>query len=82
MNERKPKTNPPPNGPLVPRPVITIIALAMTAGMLFNVWLDASSTDYDGGQATYLFAFLIAGVLGIPVGIEWARARKDDEPRS
>lgn len=75
-------TQKPPGGPLVPRPVITIIALAMTAGMLFNVWLDAGSTDYDGGQATYLFAFLIAGVLGIPVGIEWARSRRDDGPRT
>lgn len=63
------------NGPLIPRPAITLIALAMTFGMLGNVWLDASSVDYEGGQATLIFASLIAGILGIPVGVAAYRSR-------
>lgn len=66
---------PTPNGPLIPRPAVTLIALALTLGMLGNVWLDASSVDYDGGQTTLIFAALIAGILGIPLGIAAFRSR-------
>lgn len=69
-------------GPLIPRPAITLISLALTFGMLGNVWLDASSTTYEGGQATLVFASLIAGILGIPLGVAAFRARVERGDKS
>lgn len=73
-----------PGGPLIPRPAVTMIALAMTFGMLGNVYLDAGSVEYSGGQATLIFASIIAGILGIPIGVAAFRSRqerdKDDQP--
>lgn len=51
-------------GPLIPRPFVTVIALAITAGMLANIWRDGNSQSYDGGQNTLILAGLIAGILG------------------
>lgn len=55
--------------PLIPRPAITLIAITLTAGMLGNIWLDAKSVDYSGGQTTLILATLIGGILGIPIGV-------------
>lgn len=66
-------------GPLIPRPAVTLIALALTAGLLGNVWLDAQSIDYQGGQATLILASLIAGILGIPVGVAAFKSRQEKD---
>lgn len=70
-------------GPLIPRPAITLIAIALTAGMLFNIWLDAGSVDYAGGQATLVLATLVGGILGIPIGVAaFRKTGRDDEKDS
>lgn len=51
-------------GPLIPRPAVTAIALILTAALVYNMNLDASSASYDGANNTYILAGLIAGILG------------------
>lgn len=51
-------------GPLIPRPAVTAIALALTVGMLIHIGYDATNVDYDGYKNTLLMAGLIAGILG------------------
>lgn len=53
-----------PVGPLIPRPAVTFIALILTGFMGMNIWLDAGSLEYNGGQTTLVLGGLIAGILG------------------
>lgn len=55
-------------GPLIPKPWVTFLAVALTCGMFYNIWLDANSTEYGGGQTTIVLAVLIAGILGFDLG--------------
>lgn len=54
-------------GPLIPRPAVTLIALMVTGGMLANIWMDAQSVDYNGGNTTLILATLVAGILGFEI---------------
>ncbi len=49
-------------GPLIPRPAVTLIALALTFGLLANVFLDATSTEYEGLQTTLILASLLYAI--------------------
>lgn len=65
--------------PLVPRPVVGIMALALTVALLGNIYLDSRPGDYSGAQANYLLALLIGGVLGIDITRGLRRQRRDDD---
>ena len=68
--------------PLVPRPIVGVMALALTAALLGNIYLDSQPGEYSGAQANYLLALLIGGVLGIDItrGLI-KRSRDEDEPK-
>lgn len=59
-------------GPLVPRPVVTVIALVLVAGMFWHIWYDASRDTYDGGKVTIMLGAMILFTLGFDLG-KWFR---------
>lgn len=50
-----------PREPMIPRPAITLIALALTAGMLLNVYRGGSSTN----------TLILGGVVCSTFGVDW-----------
>lgn len=61
MSEKEPTGG---RKPLVISPAAAVVALALIAAIVANMWLDAGSKDYDGLKATAILAVLFAGVLG------------------
>lgn len=53
--------------PLVPKPIVSVIALGLLGGMFYTVHLDATRADFDGGRATFLWALGIFVVLGVDI---------------
>lgn len=66
------ETRRPPPGPLVPRPAVTAIALAIAAGLLWHMYYDATHLDYDGGKITILLGSIVLFTLGFDIG-KWFR---------
>lgn len=77
MNKAKPPQPPamtpePPRGPMVPRPVVTVIALAVTGLMMWHIYFDATHEPYDGGKVTILLGAIVFFTLGFDVS-KWFR---------
>lgn len=71
--------------PLVPRPVVSVLALGLLAGMFYTIHLDADpNRDYDGGRAIILFAFGVFAVLGVDISrllLTFLRRRDDEDDK-
>ena len=63
-------------GPLIPRPAVTMIALALTGGLLGTIGLDAFVPDFDGRVPITTLALLISGILGFDL---YRGSRKDQD---
>lgn len=50
--------------PLIPRPIIVLISLALTGLMFVNANYDYRSDNYDGTTVTLACAGLIAAIIG------------------
>lgn len=74
MSEKKsPATKPEPSrGPLIPSPIVAVIAVAITAMLLWHIWYDASHAPYDGGKTTILLGAIVLFTLGFDIG-KWFR---------
>lgn len=75
MSEKKTpakKPDEPDRAPMVPRPAVTLIALAVTAALLWHIYYDASHADYDGGKTTILLGAIVLFTLGFDIG-KWFR---------
>lgn len=68
----------PPYPPLVPRPIVSVIALTMAGAIVYNIHLDAASSSYSGAQVNYLLTALIAAILGVDLRMQ-KRRREEDE---
>lgn len=62
----------PSGAPLVPRPAVTLIALGITAGLLWNIVFDATHADYEGAKVTIFLGTIVFFVLGFDVS-KWFR---------
>lgn len=67
-----------PPGPLVPRPVIIIIALVLLACLPLVIALDAIIKDYDGTIAMLTIGALLAGICGFELIVGFVRSKRDD----
>lgn len=59
-------------GPLVPRPVVIIIALGILALLGWHIIYDAAHADYENWKVTMLLGGLVFVVLGADVS-KWLR---------
>lgn len=59
--------NPGPRPPLVPRPVVSFLALGLLVGMFYTLHLDATRDDFEGGRYILMFGFGVFAVLGYDI---------------
>jgi hypothetical protein len=69
-----PHSTPPYSGvtPLVPRPVVTVIALLVSITLVAHIAYDAIDKTYDGWRVTGALGLLVFFVLGGDVS-KWLR---------
>lgn len=69
MTEQAPQ-KPPENNtrpPLVPRPVVSILAVGLLIGMFYTIYLDSQPGDFDGGRYILMFGGGVFICLGYDV---------------
>ena len=75
-SEPVPITPPPPPypgvTPLVPRPIVTVIALLVSTALVGHLFYDAIDKGYDGWKITGALGLLVFFVLGGDVS-KWLR---------
>lgn len=61
-------SEPPPQPPLAPRPIVFIFAAVFAIAMVFNLVFDAYSSGYHGERITLFLGTATLLVLGVDVG--------------
>lgn len=65
----------PPAGPitpLVPRPIVVVIALGVLGVMVWHIVYDAQTASYEGSKVTILLGAIVFFILGADVS-KWLR---------
>lgn len=69
------------NGPQMPKPVLSLIALVATGALVYNMYLTSQDPAYNGDQFTYALVTLIATLCGVQY-VDFRRKGDDDEDQN